>query len=173
MPHRPRPRHPPRTTKPPPCACDRRQLGRRGGGSPPSRPRLASAEAAAARSAPPVELPGRPVGLEAPRAGGKDDLTHVIGVLPIIETALNSIGVYRFDQLAEFADENVGWLENPSRHRKGASAASIGVSRRAGAGAGLGQGRQGGEPAIVGRRGRGSSAACARSSRSARHPRGC
>lgn len=71
----------------------------------------APAEAAAPAPPPPVELPGKPVGLEAPRAGGKDDLTHVIGVLPIIETALNSIGVYHFDQLAAFTDENVGWLE--------------------------------------------------------------
>lgn len=79
---------------------------------PATRAELASAEPAAPVPAPPVELPGRPVGLEAPRAGGKDDLTHVIGVLPIIETALNSIGVYHFDQLAEFTDQNVGWLEN-------------------------------------------------------------
>ena len=78
---------------------------------PAKRAELASAETAATAPAPPLELPGRPVGLEAPRAGGKDDLTHVIGVLPIIETALNSIGVYHFDQLGEFTDENVSWLE--------------------------------------------------------------
>lgn len=78
---------------------------------PAKRAEPATAAAAAPLPPPPVELPGKPVGLEAPRAGGKDDLTHVIGVLPIIETALNSIGVYHFDQLAGFTDENVGWLE--------------------------------------------------------------
>lgn len=78
----------------------------------PARPVAAPVSEAVPAPTPPVELPGKPVGLEAPRAGGKDDLTHVIGVLPIIETALNSIGVYHFDQLAEFTDENVGWLEN-------------------------------------------------------------
>jgi predicted flap endonuclease-1-like 5' DNA nuclease len=54
---------------------------------------------------------GRPSGLEAPRGGRKDQLTHIIGVVPIIETALNRIGVFHFDQLAAFSDDNVAWLE--------------------------------------------------------------
>lgn len=59
----------------------------------------------------PGRLAGRPVGLEAPRHGVKDNLTNVIGILPIIETALNSLGVYHFDQVADLSDENVAWLE--------------------------------------------------------------
>lgn len=59
-----------------------------------------------------AEPPGRPAGLPAPRGGVKDNLTNVIGVLPVIETSLNSIGVYHFDQIGAFSDENVEWLES-------------------------------------------------------------
>lgn len=54
---------------------------------------------------------GRPVGLSAPRDGRKDDLTHIIGVLPVIETALNTLGIYHFDQVGALSDENIGWIE--------------------------------------------------------------
>lgn len=67
--------------------------------------------ASAAVAVEPVEMPGKPTGLGAPRHGVKDDLTHVIGILPIIETALNRLGVYHFDQVAELTDENAGWIE--------------------------------------------------------------
>lgn len=58
------------------------------------------------------EAPGKPEGLPAPRLGVKDDLTHVIGILPIIETALNTLGIFHFDQVADLTDENAGWIEN-------------------------------------------------------------
>lgn len=67
-----------------------------------------TAEAAVAEVA--VEA-GRPVGLDAPRDGGKDDLTHIIGVLPVIETALNRLGIYHFDQVGALSDENIAWIE--------------------------------------------------------------
>lgn len=54
---------------------------------------------------------GRPIGLDAPRDGRKDDLTHIIGVLPVIETALNRLGIYHFDQVGALTDENIGWIE--------------------------------------------------------------
>lgn len=57
------------------------------------------------------EPPGRPVGIAGPRNGAKDNLTNIIGVLPVIETALNSVGVYHFDQIAALTDQNVAWLE--------------------------------------------------------------
>lgn len=57
------------------------------------------------------EPPGKPEGLAGPRLGTKDDLTHVIGILPIIETALNRLGLYHFDQLANLSDENAAWIE--------------------------------------------------------------
>ncbi|MBN9309377.1 hypothetical protein [Devosia sp.] len=57
------------------------------------------------------EQPGRPAGIAEPRNGTKDNLTNIIGVLPVIETALNTVGVYHFDQIAAFTDDNVAWLE--------------------------------------------------------------
>jgi predicted flap endonuclease-1-like 5' DNA nuclease len=54
---------------------------------------------------------GRPAGLEAPRDGQRDELTHIIGVLPVIETALNQLGIYHFDQVGALTDENIGWIE--------------------------------------------------------------
>ena len=33
-------------------------------------------------------------------------------MLPVIETALNSLGIYHFDQLGALTDENIGWIEN-------------------------------------------------------------
>jgi predicted flap endonuclease-1-like 5' DNA nuclease len=54
---------------------------------------------------------GRPAGLDAPRDGLKDDLTHIIGVLPVIETALNQLGIYHFDQVGALTAENVAWIE--------------------------------------------------------------
>ncbi len=54
---------------------------------------------------------GRPAGLDGPRDGRKDDLTHIIGVLPVIETALNKLGIYHFDQVGALSDENIGWIE--------------------------------------------------------------
>ncbi len=54
---------------------------------------------------------GRPVGLDAPRDGRKDELTHIIGVLPVIETAFNKLGIYHFDQVGALTDENIGWIE--------------------------------------------------------------
>lgn len=75
---------------------------------------VASAAEAASRAVAiePAEEPGRPSGIAEPRLGVKDDLTHVIGILPIIETALNRLGLYHFDQIAELSDENAGWIEN-------------------------------------------------------------
>ncbi|WP_374623200.1 hypothetical protein [Devosia sp.] len=72
-------------------------------------------------AAPPPE-PGRPVGLDVPRHGTKDDLTHVIGILPAIELQLNQLGIYHFDQLAGLDEANIAWLEaqlaTPGRIRR-------------------------------------------------------
>lgn len=53
----------------------------------------------------------QPQGIGAPRYGMRDDLTQIVGVLPVVETALNRIGVYHFDQVAEWSDANAAWVE--------------------------------------------------------------
>lgn len=59
----------------------------------------------------PTETQGKPVGLPGPRGGVKDSLTNIIGILPVIETSLNSLGVFHFDQVGQLSDENVAWIE--------------------------------------------------------------
>ncbi len=53
----------------------------------------------------------RPTGIAAPHHGMRDDLTQVIGVLPIIETALNKLGIFHFDQLTEWSETDIAWIE--------------------------------------------------------------
>lgn len=55
--------------------------------------------------------PNRPAGIPAPRNGRRDELTNVIGILPIIETALNTLGIYHFDQVADLNDKQMAWVE--------------------------------------------------------------
>lgn len=53
----------------------------------------------------------RPLGLPAARGGAPDDLRLIDGVQPRIESTLNSIGVFHFDQIAAWTPANVAWVE--------------------------------------------------------------
>lgn len=53
----------------------------------------------------------RPQGLPAARGGAPDDLRMVEGITPRIESTLNSLGVYHFDQIAAWSSSNIDWLE--------------------------------------------------------------
>jgi predicted flap endonuclease-1-like 5' DNA nuclease len=69
-------------------------------------------------------LPGkRPGALAAPRAGGADDLKKIKGVGPRNEAKLNALGVYHFDQIAEWSLDNARWigaaLATPGRVERG------------------------------------------------------
>ena len=55
---------------------------------------------------------GKPVGLPTPREGGRDNLKEIDGVSPSDELALNRIGIFHFDQIAEWDHKEVLWLEN-------------------------------------------------------------
>ena len=46
----------------------------------------------------------------APEAGA-DDLKRISGVGPKLEKLLNSLGIYRFDQIAGWTPENVAWVD--------------------------------------------------------------
>ena len=54
----------------------------------------------------------RPVGLDAPRSGGADDLKKIRGIGPVLERTLYELGIYHFDQVAEFTEENVRWIDH-------------------------------------------------------------
>lgn len=53
----------------------------------------------------------RPIGLPAARGGARDDLRMVAGIGPRIESTLNSLGVYHFDQIAAWTPANIDWIE--------------------------------------------------------------
>jgi len=54
----------------------------------------------------------RPTRLSAPQGGKADDLKRIKGVGPVIEKTLNGEGVYNFQQVADFNDDNVKWVNN-------------------------------------------------------------
>ena len=49
--------------------------------------------------------------LDAPRDGKKDNLTRIKGVGIKIDEALNSIGIWHFDQIAAWTEENMVWAD--------------------------------------------------------------
>jgi predicted flap endonuclease-1-like 5' DNA nuclease len=56
-------------------------------------------------------LPGkRPEALAAPRAAGADDLKKIRGIGPKSEEKLNALGVYHFDQIADWSLDNARWI---------------------------------------------------------------
>jgi len=49
--------------------------------------------------------------LDAPRDGKKDNLTRIKGIGIKIDAALNAIGIYHFDQIAAWTEENMAWAD--------------------------------------------------------------
>jgi len=54
----------------------------------------------------------KPVLLSAPRHGQKDNLTRIKGIGVKIEESLNKIGIFHFDQIAAWDDENIAWADS-------------------------------------------------------------
>jgi NADH-quinone oxidoreductase subunit E len=59
----------------------------------------------------PVVEAHRPQGLEAPREGRPDDLKLIKGVGPALEELLHRLGYYHFDQIADWAPQEVAWVD--------------------------------------------------------------
>ena len=53
----------------------------------------------------------KPTTLDAPRAGGADDLKKIKGVGPKMEKLCNSLGFWHFDQIAKWTDAEVAWVD--------------------------------------------------------------
>jgi len=49
--------------------------------------------------------------LDAPRGGKKDNLTRIKGIGIKIDKALNRIGIWHFDQIAVWTEENMAWAD--------------------------------------------------------------
>ena len=53
----------------------------------------------------------KPELLSKPREGGPDDLKQIKGVGPKLEQALHGIGVFHFDQIASWTEDEVAWAD--------------------------------------------------------------
>ena len=56
-------------------------------------------------------VPARPLALERPVEGAPDDLTLIGGIGPRIQEVLNSLGIFHFDQIADWSPENIAWVD--------------------------------------------------------------
>lgn len=59
-----------------------------------------------------VPAPARPLALERPVEGAPDDLTLIGGIGPRIQDELNSLGIYHYDQIADWSPENIAWIDD-------------------------------------------------------------
>ena len=60
----------------------------------------------------PVQAGGtRPAALQGARDGTPDDLKKIKGVGPKLETLLNTLGFYHFDQIAAWTADEVAWVD--------------------------------------------------------------
>ena len=53
----------------------------------------------------------RPLAMEKPVDGTPDDLTLIGGIGPKIQDVLNSLGIWHFDQIAEWTPGNIAWID--------------------------------------------------------------
>ena len=77
-----------------------------GGASKPKRARRARQAASA-----------KPKVLRKPRAGGPDKLTEIAGIGPKLQEKLQALGIYHFDQIAEWSKTNVDWIDQHLRFK--------------------------------------------------------
>lgn len=63
------------------------------------------------RVAAPSNRRAKPPVLPAPRNGAPDDLTLIEGVTLLQQTTLYSLGIFHFDQIAAWSEENVAWVD--------------------------------------------------------------
>jgi NADH-quinone oxidoreductase subunit E len=56
--------------------------------------------------------PARPKGIAAPRGGSPDKLQRISGVGPKIELTLHRLGIFHFDQIAEWTSEQGQWVDD-------------------------------------------------------------
>ena len=77
---------------------------------------LEAVEDAVQVTAEPAEADGpvpakKPRGLKAKAPADPDDLKLIKGIGPSVERQLNGLGIYSFEQLAGFGDEDLAWLD--------------------------------------------------------------
>jgi len=75
-----------------------------------AKPAAAKAKTQAAPAAAAAET--QPQTFSAPREGGADDLKKISGVGPKLETVLNELGFWHFDQIAKWTEDEVAWVDS-------------------------------------------------------------
>ncbi len=60
----------------------------------------------------PTILGERPKGIPAPRAGQPDKLQRVSGIGPKIERTLHTLGIFHYDQVGGWTEDQVQWIES-------------------------------------------------------------
>lgn len=84
----------------------------------PAAKKTAAAKPAAKKpAAKAVAADGKPEMLSAPRASGADDLKLISGVGPKIEQTLNELGVYHYDQVADWRKKEIEWVDERLRFK--------------------------------------------------------
>ncbi|WP_371157746.1 hypothetical protein [Jannaschia sp. 2305UL9-9] len=64
-------------------------------------------------------VPDKPKTLDAPRDGGADDLKRIKGIGPKLEQLCNRLGFWHFDQIANWTDAEVAWVDQNLEGFKG------------------------------------------------------
>ena len=54
----------------------------------------------------------KPEALESPNGGQADDLKLIKGVGPKLEQTLNELGIYHYEQIANWSRDNIDWVDN-------------------------------------------------------------
>lgn len=87
---------------------------------PAEEPAAAPKPAPAAPAATDTDAPGtQPSGLTAARDGQPDDLRKIKGVGPKLQSTLNEMGYYHFDQIAAWTETEVAWVDQNLKGFKG------------------------------------------------------
>ncbi len=72
----------------------------------------AAKKASAATPAPAARAEGTPEFLSEAREGGPDDLKQIKGVGPKLEQTLHGMGIYHFDQIANWGPQEQAWMDD-------------------------------------------------------------
>ncbi|KGK80759.1 hypothetical protein PM03_02175 [Thalassobacter stenotrophicus] len=87
---------------------------------PAAQPKAKPAAPKKAQKAADTATPGtKPAGLTAARDGKADDLKLIKGVGPKLETLINSLGFYHFDQIAAWSEDEIAWVDQNLEGFKG------------------------------------------------------
>ena len=73
-----------------------------------ARPKKAATPAEPAK---PAGVTGKPQLYTSPPDNGADDLKKISGLGPKLETLLNSLGIYKFDQISAWSADDVAWVD--------------------------------------------------------------